>query len=98
MAAFDASSLVASINSIPYGAYATSDTTGLVFYFNPPLSTRVDITTCFNATTVATVVSLLDGETLLPIRCRPGLHAWLGGVWGSAAASQSIAPTSRPLR
>uniref|UniRef100_A0A1D2AFF0 Peptidase S1 domain-containing protein n=2 Tax=Auxenochlorella protothecoides TaxID=3075 RepID=A0A1D2AFF0_AUXPR len=67
MAAFDASSLVASINSIPYGAYATSDTTGLVFYFNPPLSTRVDITTCFNATTVATVVSLLDGETLLPI-------------------------------
>ncbi|KFM22664.1 hypothetical protein F751_0460 [Auxenochlorella protothecoides] len=67
MAALDRSAQVPSINSVPYEAYGSPSPTGQMFYFSPPLSTRVDISTCFNATTVATAVSLLDGDTLLPI-------------------------------
>ncbi|KAL6774626.1 hypothetical protein ACKKBG_A25730 [Auxenochlorella protothecoides x Auxenochlorella symbiontica] len=67
MAALDRSAQVPSINSIPYEAYGSPSPTGQMYYFSPPLSTRVDISTCFNATTVATAVSLLDGDTLLPI-------------------------------
>ncbi|KAL6784394.1 hypothetical protein ACKKBF_B01615 [Auxenochlorella protothecoides x Auxenochlorella symbiontica] len=68
MAMFDDSKLVPSINSIPYEAHWHPSHLGQPFYFSPPLSTLVDISTCFNTTTVPTVVSLYDGETLLPIR------------------------------
>lgn len=88
---FDDSKLVPSINSIPYEAHWHPSHLGQPFYFSPPLSTLVDISTCFNTTTVPTVVSLYDGETLLPIRCRPRLHAWLGGV--VAPLQQAIRPT-----
>lgn len=93
MAALDRSAQVPSINSVPYEAYGSPSPTGQMFYFSPPLSTRVDISTCFNATTVATAVSLLDGDTLLPIRCL--MHNLVGGQ--STAVSQSINTTLWPL-
>ncbi|KFM22667.1 hypothetical protein F751_0463 [Auxenochlorella protothecoides] len=64
MAAFEESGQVPSINSIPYEAHWHPSPLGQLFYYSPPLSTLVDISTCFNATTAPTVVYLLDGETL----------------------------------
>ncbi|KAL6774623.1 hypothetical protein ACKKBG_A25715 [Auxenochlorella protothecoides x Auxenochlorella symbiontica] len=68
MAVFDDSKLVPSVRSIPFESFGTPSPVGQLYYFSPPLSTRVDISTCFNATTVPTSVSLLDGDTLKPIR------------------------------
>lgn len=98
---FEATDLVGSIDTLPYGAEAEASQIPTVFFFRAPISTLIDFDTCTNATTVPTQLTLLNAETLTPIKYAPRRGLGCGrdggvGLWACTSLDEDRVADALP--